>query len=267
MTGVARFRFQRYTVALFAVLLCTTVHAEQASMAGDIDMFHKVYETAWKDGLGSDAGIQSSRQSNIALVDDPLTHDRKVVRVHIERSENFSKIINGLPRAEFSLPPDVRLKSGHHYLIRWSTLLPSGFSFDGQQMAIITQIHQSASSGGSPPFMLTLMGSDYTVSERGGTNTVHGRGARICCASGDVGRWIHWTLLYTPDAEGSQAVTQLLKDGVKVFDSHGMPNAYPDDQRAYLKFGVYKPGWQQSASDVDQITLFYGPISVLERRE
>ncbi|MFM0289997.1 heparin lyase I family protein [Paraburkholderia megapolitana] len=228
--------------------------------------FQLVFETSWKNGFERGMGTQAAQPADVAVVDDPLSPGHKAVRIHIGKDENFAHVANGLPRAELLLPQSVHFETGREYLIRWSTLLPAGFRFDSQKMAIVTQIHQSALSG-SPPFMLTLLGPDYTASERGGTNTVHGRGARICCASSDVARWVHWALYYTPDASGHRAITQLWKDGVKVFDSHGMPNAYPDEQRAYLKLGVYKPGWQQTPSDIDEITLFYGPVSVQQRGE
>jgi hypothetical protein len=224
-------------------------------------LYHTLYATDWRNGIDTAIGVQSPGPGAVAVVNDPVASGRKAVRVSIARDENFSGVANGSPRAELVFSNLVQFEVGRDYLIQWSTYLPESFEFDPAQMQIITQIHQGV-AGGPPPIMLTLSGSDYTFSERGGEHTEHGRGPRICCAAQDRGKWVHWALRYVPDSSGQHAVTQLWKDGQPVYLAGGAPNAYPDDRHAYFKVGLYKPGWHLQPSSVDRLTLFYGPVSI-----
>lgn len=226
--------------------------------------YGQLYANGWCGGIG-DLVLQRAQAPDIALTADPAFAGRQAIRVQIRRDEDFARLLNGSPRAEFTLPPAMVLAPGHEYQIRWRTFLPPDFTFDHQQIAIITQIHQGGMSG-PPPFMLTLVGGDYAISVRGGGDTRHGFGPAVCCAFADRGRWVDWTLIYAPDAAGTHAVTRLYKDGMQVLHGDGRPNAYPDDAFSYLKFGVYKPGWQDGASDVDSITLYFGELSVSARK-
>ncbi|MGR3906106.1 heparin lyase I family protein [Burkholderia sp. SR8] len=256
--------------ALAAACIGLTVAADATAAASDftksvhVESYRPIYTNDWQSGI-DDIEIQAVRRSDVMSAADPANSARRSIRVQVQRSENFTYLINGSPRAEFTLPRDVVFSPGHDYLIWWRTYLPRDFAFDHQQMEIITQIHQSGLVG-SPPFMLTLLGNEYTFSVRGGTNTAHGFGGRLCCASDDRGKWVDWVLQYTPDASGERAITHLWKDGMSVFEGSRKPNAYPGDVRAYLKFGVYKPDWQKVASDVDIITLYFGKVTIGERR-
>ncbi|MGN7979842.1 heparin lyase I family protein [Burkholderia sp. 22313] len=263
----ARRAFQR---ALVVACIGMTAVGDAKASASDltkevhVESYRPIYTNDWRSGIG-DIEIQAVRPSDVMLAADPADPARRSIRVHIQKSENFTNLINGSPRAEFTLPRDVVFSPGHDYLILWRTYLPRDFALDGQQMEIITQIHQSGLTG-SPPFMLTLLGNEYTFSVRGGTNTAHGFGGRLCCASDDRGKWVDWALQYTPDASGEHAITRLWKNGTSVFEGSGKPNAYPGDVRAYLKFGVYKPDWQKEPSDIDAITLYFGKVVIGDRK-
>ncbi|NYH14671.1 hypothetical protein [Paraburkholderia bryophila] len=74
-----------------------------------------------------------------------------------------------------------------------------------------------------------------------------------------------WLLRYRPDDEGTNALTELYKDGVRVMHSVGMANAYPGDKEAYLKIGIYKWWWKTRPSDVSERTLYYGNVEIAER--
>ncbi|EDT41383.1 conserved hypothetical protein [Burkholderia ambifaria MEX-5] len=259
--------FRRALVAAcigMAAATDATAAASDLTKSVHVESYRPIYTNDWRSGIG-DLEFQEARRSDITLVADPADPARRSIRVQIQKSENFANLINGLPRAEFTLPRDVVFSPGHDYLIWWRTYLPRDFAFDRQQMEIITQIHQSGLTG-SPPFMLTLLGNEYTFSVRGGTNTVHGYGGSLCCASDDRGKWVDWVLQYTPDASGEHAITHLWKNGTSVFEGSGKPNAYPGDVNAYLKFGVYKPGWQTDPSDIDAITLYFGKVAVGDRK-
>ncbi|MFM0552056.1 heparin lyase I family protein [Paraburkholderia sediminicola] len=226
--------------------------------------YDKLFSTGWGDGIDAGIGVQAN-PGDIAVVDDPVVAGRKAVRVHMTQSEDFSKIANGVPRAELIFPKAVSFSQGPDYLLRWSTFIPAGFAFDSKQAVIITQIHQGEWTGG-PTVALSLQGEQYAISERGGANTsTVSAGKWLCCADADKGRWVNWSLRYVADDSGHHASTQLWKDGRSVFASQGVPNAYPGVQDAYLKMGLYKSGWKSSASDVSEITLFFGPVSVSKK--
>jgi Polysaccharide lyase len=253
-----------------ALLLSSQAIAHDLWSSNDntlIGEYATIYAADWESGLDPAIVVQAAEPNDITVVVDPLMPARRAVNVDVRRDEDFSRVANGLPRAELLLPPTIGFASGHDYLIRWATFLPADFSFDLDQMQIITQIHQSAETGGPPPFMLTLLGTSYTVSERGGHDTVHGHGPAFCCADHDTGKWVRWVLHYVPDATGRTARTQLWKNGVEVFESKGLPNAYPGETHAYLKLGVYKPGWLTSPSTISETRLLYGPLTIAELRK
>ncbi|KVN26091.1 hypothetical protein WT11_30630 [Burkholderia stagnalis] len=258
------FWLRRAASVLGLACVLSTAHAAGPSnelRAGD---YRQVYATDYRTRFG-ELLIQAPNSTDVTATSDPVAPGRRAIRVEMRRSENFSRVANGSPRAEFTLPRDVYLSPGHEYLIRWRTYLPRNFAFDLKQMEIITQIHQSGLSG-PPPFMLTLTGAQYTLSVRGGANTAHGSGIAMCCAADDRGKWVDWALQYAPDASGRTAVTRLWKNGVMQFSGDGLPNAYPGDLYAYLKFGVYKPGWLHEPTDIDFIQLYFGEVSLAAKK-
>lgn len=252
-----------------AILLCASgcgkpPPARPDSLEALAAGYRTLYATTWERGVNAAVGVQSASTEALSVVGDPLDPKRRAVRASISRDDDFSRVANGSPRAELVFSNLVRFEAGHDYLVQWTTFIPTTFEFDSDSTQLITQIHQGPSSG-SPPIMLTLHDTDYAFSERGGEHTEHGRGLRICCAANDRGRWVHWALRYAPDPTGRLARTQLWKDARLVYASTGAPNAYPNDSHAYLKLGLYRPGWQDSASKVRAMTLFYGPLSIGER--
>ena len=268
-------RFKRWygCLAVSALLIAQLpVRAEESislphsdlGMPSPADSYQAVYVEDWQGGLDARIGVQANL-GDIAIVDDPVFPGGKVVRASISRDENFFHVANGAPRAELLFPTPVSFAQGQDYLIRWSTFLPSSFEFDDKQLVIVTQIHQGMLAG-SPTIALTLLGSRYAISERGGLHPERVSAAKwICCADIDRGKWVHWTLRYVPDDSGKKALTELWKDGVSVFTSKGAPNSYLNDQHAYLKMGLYKSGWNPQASDVTRIQVLFGPVDVSRR--
>jgi Polysaccharide lyase len=226
--------------------------------------YQAVYDAQWQSTMDPRIVVQAN-PGDVAGVADPANSASRVLRASISRNEDFSAVANGAPRAEIMFPTPVRFAQGEDYLIRWSTYLPPSFGFDSKQLMIITQIHQTSETG-SPTIALTLLGTQYFFSERGGSNPTQVSGSMsLCCADADRGRWVHWTLRYIPDDSGQHALTDLYKDGTSVFAAQGVANAYLGDQAAYLKIGLYKPNWISQPSDVDQSTVFYGPVYVAQR--
>lgn len=262
--------------AVFAVGAATLVAPlASASAADTVNMppladsaaYVTLYETDWQQGIDPRAGIQAN-PDGISLVSGPADSAetapdaRKVLRAHIDRSERYAGIANGVPRAELLFPTPVRFEQNRDYLIRWSTWLPAGFAFDPRQLMIITQVNQGRWTG-APTLALALLGDRYAISVHGGVrHDIVSAGKWLCCASADRGRWVHWAIHYVPDETGQHAITELFKDGARVFAAYGAPNAYPAVNDAYLKLGLYKPKWDMAPSDVATSTVLYGPLSV-----
>jgi hypothetical protein len=243
----------------------TSLKPSGSSNAGRAD---EGYQTLYATSLGvndRDGLIVQANPGDITFVPDPATGAPSVMQAHIDLAENYSKLVNGAPRAEVLLPESVKFMQGGDYRVHWRTWLPADFKFDARQLTMIMQVHQSQASG-SPTLALTLLGEKYAFSQRGGVNsTAISAATWICCANSDRGRWVDWTLRYVPDESGARAYTELYKDGRSVFRAQHLPNAYEHDQLAYPKFGLYKPHWARDLSDVESQTVLYGPISV-ERR-
>lgn len=222
------------------------------------------YVADWQDGIDKNIVVQANA-NDVSIVADPTDATRNVLKVSISRNESFTNVANGTPRAELLLPSPVKFAQGKDYLIRWSTYLPIGFAFDSKQLSIITQIHQTSTTG-SPTLALTLLGTQYFISQRGGSNPTIVSGSKsICCADADVGKWVNWALRYIPDETGGHSSVELYKNGTSVYAVDGAPNAYLGDQSSYLKIGIYKSAWVTSPSDVSQITILYGPVYVSQR--
>jgi hypothetical protein len=222
-----------------------------------------MYVNDWRVGFGSLITMQYARSDDITIVADPAVQGGKALQIRMDRDEDFSNVANGSPRAEIIFPPEVRFVSGGEYSVKWSTYLPDSFVSDPEQELVITQIHQGSLSG-PPPVMLTLRGDKYVFVTRGGEHA-RTNSQTVCCATSDIGKWVHWSLHYVPDPSGVRALTQLSKDGRPISAASGDANAYADGKPAYLKMGLYKYRWHLDPSNVDTIAMLYGPVSISER--
>lgn len=250
---------------LFALIIPALASGEpHAGPAADTSWI-SMADVNWDNGLGDAVTVQAN-PGDVEIVPDPDGASRKVLKVKIERRENFANVVNGSPRAELLFNQPATFAQGSDYLVSWSTYIPRDFTFDSEQLVIVSQIHQSFKEGG-PTLALTLLGTSYFISTRGGKQVQKTTaGAKICCADSDRGKWVRWVLRYVPDDSGKRSLTQIWKNGGMVFQSIHVANAYPEDQDAYLKIGLYKAGWEKAPSDAKSITLFYGPVSVRKRQ-
>ncbi|MFL9889853.1 heparin lyase I family protein [Paraburkholderia sp. RL17-381-BIF-C] len=247
-----------------SVFACSgPTHAQEFSMrwtdpstSALASTFTTVNRWNWQNGLDLLYGIQSPSADNVTIVDDPVVQGRKAVKVYIRSDQNYSQVANGSPRAEMVFKGDLKFVQGKDYLVQWSTYIPPSYLFDPNLLMVITQIHQGPSAG-SPAMELDLNGSTYVVSVRGGSHGAYSK--QICCATQDRGKWVNWALRYVPDSNGAHASTQLWKDGVAVFATQGVPNAYTGDNDAYLKMGIYLLSPFQS---LDELTLLFGPVTI-----
>ncbi|WP_322105697.1 heparin lyase I family protein [Paraburkholderia sp. J41] len=253
-------------LAVTALMTPLLANAGQQGAPSDNSFGTSMVEANWRDGLDRMVSPQANPGS-ITFVSDPIDSSRQVLRVTIARGEDYTHVANGVPRAEVLFHEPATFAQGVDYLVKWSTFIPRDFEFDSKQMVIVSQILTSATVGGhGPTVALTLLGTDYYISTRGGVNVQKTTaGAKLCCADSDQGKWVNWTLRYIPDDTGRRSLTQLWKNGRSVFRSDHVANAYVGDQHAYLKIGLYKAGWKKEPSDAEVQTLLYGPVSISRR--
>ncbi|MGZ3238227.1 MAG: heparin lyase I family protein [Burkholderiaceae bacterium] len=220
--------------------------------------FRSIYQTGFQTGIDNGLMLQQPNANSIQIAQSPCSPNRNSLRVAMRRQDDYSRVANGVPRAEVNFFGRFTFQMRQEYRVNWSTCLPPDFQFDSQQPEGITQIH-SGQPQGSPPFGLTLVGARYEAQLRNGSHT---QTFNIGSANSDRGRWVHWTLHYRPDSSGTNAISELEKDGAIVMSANGQPNAYPNDSRGYLKVGIYKWWWKDRPSDVTERTMYFGDIVV-----
>jgi len=230
--------------------------AGPATSATGSSGFQPVYQTNFRNEIDPGLMLQQPTTASMTIGSAPCQPLQTALRVSIRQRDDYSRVANGVPRAEVSFAGRFTFESGREYLVRWSTCLPGDFQFDSQQPEGIGQIHQGPPQG-SPPWGMTLAGDRYQVQVRDGSRV---QARDVASAAQDRGRWVQWTLHYRPDSSGASAITELTKDGAQVLAANGIPNAYPNDSRAYFKIGIYKWGWKERPSDVSDRTMFFGDV-------
>jgi len=241
----------------FPPLVFVTYLAMAASTAA-APTAHVLYSTTFSNGIDKRLNLQEPTSESISVTREPGTSE-KMLRVSIQRSDNFSHVANGVPRAEVNFGQVCRFRSQTLYRIDWSTLLPTGYVFDNQQPEGITQIHAGVPKG-VPPFSLSLIDGHYVVDIRHANAA--GEHRDLGDASTDRGAKVSWTLLYRPSPSGQNATTELFKDGRSVLTVDGLPNAYPNDDNGYFKIGIYKWWWTVKPTDVDERTVYFGDVVI-----
>jgi hypothetical protein len=128
------------------------------------------YESDWANGL--DARLRIEAPTHDSMFTTLLREDGKIVLgVRITKNDDFSKVANGVPRAEINFSQVSRFVKGRDYWLSWTTLIPKSNKIDNLQPEIISQIHQSSRGVGSPPFSLMIAGGTYQVDVRGRRGT------------------------------------------------------------------------------------------------
>ena len=246
-----------------AILILTTsiaIHFSMYAWSQEMQTIDQVLvETDWKDGIpkqieleARDGGIESIKGSD----------GRDAIRASVTKEADYSRVANGSARAEVQFSNQFRFQQGSNYTIQWSTYIPKEFESDEKKFVIFTQIHQGERAG-PPTLAITMLADNYAISQRGGENPLQiSAGQKICCISNDVGRWVNWKLDYTPYSDNKKSKTILWKDGLEVFNEVGKPNAYEGDNSAYMKFGLYKPHWNEGDSNSADVSMLFGPIKI-----
>ena len=220
--------------------------------------FKSVYQTNFGSEIDRNLMLQQPAPGSMRIESAACQPVQRALRVSIRQQDDYSRVANGVPRAEISFAGRFVFEAGREYLVRWSTCLPADFRFDTKQPEGIGQIHEGAPQG-SPPWGMNLAGDRYQVQLRDG-NRVQTRD--IGSAAQDRGRWVRWMLHYRPDSSGANAIMELDKDGARILSANGIPNSYPNDNRAYFKIGIYKWWWKERPTDVSERTIFFGDVAV-----
>jgi len=217
----------------------------------------------WKDGIPKPIELEA-RIGGIEKIKG--SDGRNAIRATVTKDADYSRIANGSARAEIQFSNQFRFQQGDNYIIQWSTYIPTDFEKDDNKFVIFTQIHQGERAG-PPTLAMTILGDNYAISQRGGENPMQiSAGKKFCCISSDVGRWVNWTLDYTPSSDSKNSMTKLWKDGIEVFNEVGKPNAYDGDNSAYMKFGLYKPHWNEGDSNSADVSILFGPIKITKNK-
>ncbi|MFC4706374.1 MULTISPECIES: heparin lyase I family protein [Paraburkholderia] len=251
-----------WLAAIFLLVTPCTVLADASGTPG----FDVLFSSAWGHGVDSKIQYQMPNRDSIQVVDLANSAMPHALKVTISRDENYENVANGVPRAEISFGEYIKFHRNEEYFVRWQTYIPGNYKFDKKQPEVIMQIHQGAQIHWGYPTFALFFSTDtgYGVRSRTGQST-DSVGKIFGSPEADRGRVVDWTLRYIPDDTGENAVTELLKDGGVVFQTRGVPNAYPGDDAAYLKFGLYKAGWKTKPTDVDIRTMYFGRVSILRR--
>jgi len=220
--------------------------------------FKLVYQTDFTtEGVGG-LDLQAATSEAFAVVNAPGNRAGKVLKVTLRKSDNFSHVANGAPRAEANFARKFQFKTGGLYFVGWSIYIPPDYQLDSKQPEGITQIHESVPKG-TPPFSITIINGHYRVDLRTADDKV-ATSSDLGSIEGDKGKWTNWGLYYRPDNSGINAICELLKNNVMVFNADGKPNAWPDDNNAYFKLGIYKWWWKTRSSDVTERILYFGDV-------
>jgi hypothetical protein len=220
-----------------------------------------LFSSSWSNGIDKRISIQATDRHAVEIEDTDIPEMPRALKVKIARNDNFEFVANGVPRAELSFDAIVRFQRKRKYIVKWQTYIPIEYRFDEKQPEVISQIHQGNASG--YPTLALFFSSEQKYGIRSRTGRVEQSvGKMFGNPMRDKGKIVNWTLLYIPDDTGKRAVTELYKDDLIVFRSAGISNAYPGDDSAYFKIGLYKADWIKKASDVNERVLYYGRISI-----
>ena len=251
-------RYLRALVPAFAAVL-TLVATQQAGAEELLQKEKLLIHVDWNGGVPKEVEVEA-RSNGLEAIKS--SDGQSVIKASILREANYSGVANGSPRAEVQFSNQFRFQQGSSYTVRWSTYIPLEFELDDKKFIIFTQIHQGDRSG-PPTLAITILGENYAISQRGGdTPLVISAGKKFCCVSNDIGKWVNWQMNYTPSDSGTGSLTELWKNGIKVFATNGKPNAYKGDNEAYMKFGLYKPHWTDESSTNEKVSMLFGPITI-----
>ncbi|MGE5682100.1 MAG: heparin lyase I family protein [Bacillota bacterium] len=222
----------------------------------------------------SDWEIQSI-QNRVYIVANPhadaVNPSPTVTRVQILKSDNYSGLANGKPRAEFQRR-NFYFTYGHTFRISYKYFIPSNFKFDYSgvnNLNMITQFKQTGVYGpGAPPRCFGHNGTQYYVEDyisvpNGGTifhRTSFGN------AAADAGRWQKWTFEFKADSlsGAGHGYFKLFKNDTLVYSDNDRTWGWTKNTEYYLKLGAYKPDWNNFSSQQSDVTIHFDDIQMTD---
>lgn len=249
---------RRISIALALVLFFGGQGGSGYSSAHEVNLVKIDWERGVPNGVSAEArrdGLSISRMKG-----------RSALLAQASIDSDYSEVANGAPRAEVELSKLFRFKQGLKYTVTWSAYVPSSVELDYSKFVIFTQIHQGTPEG-APTLAMTMLGDNCAISQRGGENSiVVSAGKKFCCISSDMNNWVDWRLEYLPRNSRVGALTKLWKDGRETYSAVDRYNSYSGDNSAYMKFGIYKPHWNDGGSKARSFMILLGPVNIIEER-
>jgi hypothetical protein len=252
----------RNVVAMLMVSYVCNAHAQSACVVPKLAEYEPIMSVDWSN-LPHPLRMQAANEQSITI--GPAgPNGETMLNVGISRTDDFSAVANGTPRAEVVLD-GAAFVNDDDYILQWSTWLPQDFEVDSTVPEVITQILQHRPVG-SPAISLLLKGNHYSLEVRSTAHQV-ARDVSFGNPYVDRGRTVCWRLHYVPDPEGGHAITELFKDDFLVFSEHGLPNMYAGNADPYLKMGIYKWAWMTQPDRITHRSISFGPVTLLRRKD
>lgn len=228
-----------------------------ASSSSDVEVDQVLFSTGFEAAANVFEGWHVHANPESAMVvDAPGGKGGSAVKMSMNRTDEFSGVINGKPRTELARVPNDYMYDGGEYHINFKTYLPSDFQFDynGNREGLM-QIHQSNGLGTSPLFLIGLDGDSYFSFVEPPYQSQ--RFDFFASASDDRGKWVDWSLHYKAST-GEEGLYELYKNDDLVSSFSGA-NSYHNDG-AYIKIGVYK--WSWTNTGLYNRTVYYDDVSI-----
>jgi hypothetical protein len=168
-------------------------------------------------------------------------------------------VVSSSKRAEISeRTPDSSTPERVERWYGFSIYLPNEWVND-RSAESLTQWHQVADTGGSPPLGIITNNGQWQISQHWENFERH-----TLLGSYRTGVWTDWVLhiKWSPESYGFLHVWQ---DGADVFSEMGR-NKHADGRAVYMKFGIYKWDWQSNPakSQTSQRVMFYDSLRIAD---
>lgn len=247
------------------ILLLIVLMAGQKCYALSSSELTPLLITDFANGIIDPWGAQAN-PGDISVVTDPVGSSIKAMKAHININEDFSKVANGSPRAEI-LNTKQQFVNDNSYVIIFKTYLPQDFQAEltYTNPHSFFQVHQNISSG-SPQLSLQIDKNNYLMTSTSSelANPQYKSVTKIIgTISGDLGKWVEWTILYKPSYSASGQVV-IWKNGLIVLVYNGVC-AY-NGVTGYPKFGLYKWNWKLTPTTTTDITTYFSNIGIYKRK-
>ena len=190
-----------------------------------------------------------------------IQFDKNTILVRMTKNDDFQTFQDKPePRAELCCPI-LNIINGNTYKISFSTYLNGDFHFEQYDNPVtIFQIHQELTTGNHSLTIGLDKGSYFTMSNNceTGTDSIYSAFSPI---SFDLGHWINWEITYKP-SNTTDGLININKNGQDVFHAENVKTAYNCDN--YFKIGVCKLNWLINPSSIDEISIFYSNLTVVQ---